>query len=312
MKFNRKIAGSICFGLSAVAGLMLCSSFYFAPKSTDAVGDQSAVEVGSVSDDEMLLQSAKAQRMVEFRDTSVTLYAGVTEQIRDSRIAASKEASAKRAENAVPTTQASASAEEQEDVSFVEEEFVENGSNERGSVVSQGFVADGNPYESVVVIEGTVAEKYEDDRGDTWVLDSGVALLDSAVVDESYVSEPLSLSASSRELFERLVQGEARGEGFAGAAIVAQSLRDNMRDKEIYDTATIKRVMKYSGSTSEEPSECVKKACAFILDEGGMALQHRILYFYSPKNMKNHWSSFHESQTFLIEYKGHRVFDRKS
>ena len=47
-------------------------------------------------------------------------------------------------------------------------------------------------------------------------------------IDESYEGVQVSLTSKDRDLLERLVQGEAGAEGFIGAALVAQTLRDTM------------------------------------------------------------------------------------
>ena len=133
------------------------------------------------------------------------------------------------------------------------------------------------------------------------------ALLQIKNPDPDYKGRSIELSESDRDFLERLVQGEAGAEGYEGAALVAQAIHDTM----ITDSLSVKQVQKalsYSGSTKNKGNEDVKKAVAFIFDEGGMAVQHRIIYFYAPKIVKSGW---HETQHFVIEHNGHRVFDRK-
>ena len=55
------------------------------------------------------------------------------------------------------------------------------------------------------------------------------------------------------------------------------------------------------------PNDNVVRAVAFIFDKGGMAVQHRLVYYYNPAIVS---SEFHESQKFVLEYKDHRFFDR--
>lgn len=127
---------------------------------------------------------------------------------------------------------------------------------------------------------------------------------EGATVDITYQGCVIDVG-EQRDFLERLVMGEAGNQGFEGAALVAQSLRDNMLAKGTTDVKELKKMMAYSGSTSKEPNDDVKEAVEFIFDEGGFAVQHRINYFYNPDMVS---SKFHESQQFVIEYGNHRFF----
>ena len=128
-------------------------------------------------------------------------------------------------------------------------------------------------------------------------------------IDESYEGVQVSLTSKDRDLVERLVQGEAGAEGFIGAALVAQTLRDTMVESGIYDLMEIKKAYGYSGRLVTKPNQEVLDAVAFIFDNGGYIVQHRLTYFYSFNNTK---SGFHESQKFILEHGGHRFFDKKN
>lgn len=136
-------------------------------------------------------------------------------------------------------------------------------------------------------------------------VDQSEALIDTESPDENYTGSIVTLSESDRDLLERLVMGEAGGEGMIGAALVAQAIHDTMIMKDIGSVDEIRRTMKYSGSIKKEPNEDVKEAVKYIFDDGGIAVKHKIIYFYAPKLVK---SKFHESQQFIVEYKGHRFF----
>lgn len=133
------------------------------------------------------------------------------------------------------------------------------------------------------------------------------ALIIGDRVDESYTGTVIEITGENRRKLEGLVQSEAGGEGFTGAALVAQALRDTMVKDGITDVSAIKRKYSYDGSLGKEPNENVKRAVAYIFDEGGIAVQHRIIYFYGFKHTS---SSFHERQKFVVEYGGHRFFDK--
>lgn len=139
-------------------------------------------------------------------------------------------------------------------------------------------------------------------------VDQSDALLQTAVADENYRGVAVQLSPEDRDLLERLVQGEAGAEGFEGAALVAQAIRDTMVYKGFNSVEEIRVNLKYSGTTTREPNETVKSAVAYIFDNGGIAVKHTIFYFYAPKMVQ---SSFHESQLFVVEHKGHRFFSNR-
>ncbi len=103
--------------------------------------------------------------------------------------------------------------------------------------------------------------------------------------------------------------GEAGDQGYIGAAMVAQCIKDAMIYDGYTSVAAVRKSLKYSGSISRQPNNDVKKAVAYIFDEGGYAVQHPILYFYySANGIKK---GFHETQEFVVQYKDHRFFWRK-
>lgn len=131
------------------------------------------------------------------------------------------------------------------------------------------------------------------------------ALLAGNAYDENYKHPVVSLSANDRYILEHLVMGEAGGQGFEGCALVAQCIRDAMVYRG-YDTVEdVRKGLKYSGSLKREPNQDVLDAVSYIFDNGGIAVHHKIIYFYSPSMVS---SKFHESQQLIVEYGGHRYF----
>lgn len=133
-------------------------------------------------------------------------------------------------------------------------------------------------------------------------------LLDIANPDLNYTGQILNMSGQNRANLESLVFNEAGDQGFIGACLVAQAIRDQMVESGIRDASTIKRKYGYEAAINGRTNETAKQAVSYIFDHGGMAVQHRIIYFYAPRLVKSSW---HESQNFVVEYKGHRVFDRR-
>ena len=140
--------------------------------------------------------------------------------------------------------------------------------------------------------------------------DSGIVMFQNGLVnienpDKNYCGVKVDVG-DDRELLERIVMGEAGGEGFLGQALVAQCIRDAIVYKGIDSVQDVIIELKYSGSLNKKPTEEVKQAVSYIFDEGKNAVQHRILYFYAPKIVK---SKFHESQNYIYSHKGHKFFD---
>ena len=131
------------------------------------------------------------------------------------------------------------------------------------------------------------------------------ALLAGNDYDENYKHPVVSLSANDRYILEHLVMGEAGGQGFEGCALVAQCIRDAMVYRGYESVEAVRTGLKYSGSLKREPNQDVLDAVSYIFDNGGIAVHHKIIYFYSPSMVS---SKFHESQQLIIEYGGHRYF----
>lgn len=133
---------------------------------------------------------------------------------------------------------------------------------------------------------------------------SGKFLLDIEQTDPEYKGKQLDVTGEDRELLERLVHGESGNQGFTGAALVAQAIRDAMVYDGYDSVYEVRSALGYAGRVDLEPNQDVKDAVAYVFDEGNSAVQHRILYFYSSNG------GWHETQNFIVEYKAHRFFDR--
>ena len=133
--------------------------------------------------------------------------------------------------------------------------------------------------------------------------DSQEYLLEIDNPDSSYAPDHISLSSYDREKLERLVMGEAGSMGYAGAALVAQSIRDAMNQLNTASIDTIISEYQYYGSIKIKPNKTVKDAVSYIFDQNGSAVQHRILFFYTGS------SSWHETQQFILCYGKVKFFD---
>lgn len=149
----------------------------------------------------------------------------------------------------------------------------------------------------------------DSDSGSTTVTGStsgGGYLMDIANPDSNYKSYSISLSARDRDLAERILMGEAGSMGYTGMALVAQSLRDAYVMGGYSDIASVISNFGYYGSTSIKPSQTCKDVVSYIFDQGGSAVQHRVIAFYSTQYCSSPW---HESQNFICQIGKVRFFD---
>lgn len=131
-------------------------------------------------------------------------------------------------------------------------------------------------------------------------------LLDIKNPDSGYSSYSIKLSSKDRDLAERIVMGEAGSCGYTGMALVAQCLRDAFVRGGYSNIKDVINSYGYYGSTSITPSSTCKEVINYIFDQGGSAVQHRVLSFYAPMYCSSPW---HESQNFICEYAGVKFFD---
>ena len=180
-------------------------------------------------------------------------------------------------------------------------EIVEQIQADKTTEKAQAFdVAKKNTEETLAVLE-------ENDGTTATIADGGKYLLNIANPDKNYVSYSVELTDYDRDILEHLVMGEAGGEGFIGACLVAQALRDTLVNDGYPSVEAVRNGMGYYGSLYNTPNQDVLDAVEFIFDQGGAAVQHKITYFYAPAICT---SGFHESQEFVVEYNSHRFFDR--
>lgn len=135
---------------------------------------------------------------------------------------------------------------------------------------------------------------------------SGDFLLDIDNPDPNYVGCCVSLNDEDRDMTERILMGEAGGEGFIGMALVAQCIRDTYVNGNYSSIAQLLKVNGYYGSTSITPSQEAKDVVNYIFDQGGSAVQHNIRIFYATNMCSSAW---HEAQEFVVQYNYVRFFN---
>ena len=115
------------------------------------------------------------------------------------------------------------------------------------------------------------------------------------------------LSAAERDVVERVVMAEAGGESFEGQMLVAQCIL-NACEKTGTQPSEVVVTFKYAPARPE-PTDSVRKAVAAVFDAGEFITDEPVMFFYNPAKVTSTW---HESQTFVIEVGGHRFFAERS
>ena len=135
---------------------------------------------------------------------------------------------------------------------------------------------------------------------------NGTFLIHLKYPDKNYVGRPLKVR--DRKYLEGLVMGEF-GNDYLGAVLVAQCIRDSMVKSGTNSAAVIKRQYGYTARVRSRVSPEVKRAVAFVFDQGGSAVQHPIYYFYASNLVRGRW---HESQKFIVQRKAVRFFSPRT
>lgn len=125
--------------------------------------------------------------------------------------------------------------------------------------------------------------------------------------DKSYECAKVTLTDEDRDLLERLCYGEFGSGGFIGAALIAQCVKDAMCFDGYPTVESVIKNCHYDGSTEKGTSTACKQAVSYIFDQNKEAVQHRMMYMYNPQVV---YSSFHESQNYILTYQEVRFFDR--
>lgn len=108
-----------------------------------------------------------------------------------------------------------------------------------------------------------------------------------------------------RELIASIVMNEAGGECYEGKCAVAQCvLNACLEENKPFSEARWSYGYKYE----KKPSEAILQAVDDVFLNGVRVTDEPILWYYNPAYG---YSSFHESQTFVMTIEHHRFFKRK-
>lgn len=116
-----------------------------------------------------------------------------------------------------------------------------------------------------------------------------------------------TLTDAERDVVERVVMAEAGGESFEGQMLVAQCIL-NACEKTGTQPSEVVVTFKYAPARPD-PTDSVREAVAAVFDAGEFITDEPVMFFYNPAKVTSTW---HESQTFVIEVGGHRFFAERS
>lgn len=139
----------------------------------------------------------------------------------------------------------------------------------------------------------------------TYIPDTSAPAAETVEPTEPAVRYPLT--DAERDVVERVVMAEAGGESFEGQMLVAQCIL-NACEKTGTQPSEVVVTFKYAPARPE-PTDSVREAVAAVFDAGEFITDEPVMFFYNPAKVTSTW---HESQTFVIEVGGHRFFAERS
>ena len=148
----------------------------------------------------------------------------------------------------------------------------------------------------------------ESSSGSSYVtgVSGGGFLMDIDNPDPSYTPYAISLSDYDRDKIERVVMRESGYCGYTAMALVAQCMRDAWIRSGASSADAVISNYGYSGSLSMNPTADCKDVVSYIFDQGGSAVQHRVLFYYASDYCSSSW---HESQNYICSVGYEKFFD---
>lgn len=121
---------------------------------------------------------------------------------------------------------------------------------------------------------------------------------------EEAVPVRYALTDDERAVVEAVVAAEARGEDFDGQVLVAQCILNTAEARQMRPDDVVLEPGQYAAPDYEN-GYTVAGAVAAVFDDGYTVTDEPVRYFYAPAWCSSAW---HESQSFVLEYGGHRFF----
>ena len=136
--------------------------------------------------------------------------------------------------------------------------------------------------------------------------------LPSNKIDSSYHGRAYKLTDKERAYIEKIVMGEF-GTSYAGSVFIAQCIRDALVYGYCKDPMDLRKSsanggMGYDGY-KENVNDNVKNAVSYVFDNGGNAVQHRILVMCTSEYYYGYPNNWHSTQNFITQYENILFFD---
>ncbi len=112
------------------------------------------------------------------------------------------------------------------------------------------------------------------------------------------------LTDAERDEVERVVMAEAGGESQLGQMAVAQCILNACERSGLRPAEAVEEYQ--YATTRPDPSESVKEAVRAVFDNGEIAVNDTILWFYAPALVAE--TPWHESQRVVCEIGNHKFF----
>ncbi len=142
--------------------------------------------------------------------------------------------------------------------------------------------------------------------------DSFLLELPSNKVDNSYTGRKYKLTDREREYIEKIVMGEF-GTSYTGSVFIAQCIRDALvygfcKNPMDLRKSSANGGMGYVGYM-ENVNSNVKKAVSYVFDDGGSAVQHRMLVMCTDEYYNAFPGNWHSTQNYITKYENVMFFD---
>ena len=136
--------------------------------------------------------------------------------------------------------------------------------------------------------------------------------LPSNKIDSSYKGRTYKLSDKERAYIEKIVMGEF-GTSYAGSVFIAQCIRDALVYGYCKNPMDLRKSsanggMGYDGYR-ENVNANAKNAVSYVFDNGGNAVQHRILVMCTDEYYNAYPNNWHSTQNYITKYENVLFFD---
>lgn len=147
---------------------------------------------------------------------------------------------------------------------------------------------------------------------DAGAVNSFLIKLPSDKVDSNYKGKVYKLTDKERDYIEKIVMGEF-GTSYAGSVFIAQCIRDALVYGYCKNPMDLRKSsanggMGYDGYNPNVNANA-KNAVAYVFDNGGNAVQHRMLVMCTDEYYNAFPGNWHSTQNYITKYENVMFFD---